>query len=351
MQDHANGITVHYPRLLTGPRLSLYNLEAKAYYLSVRRLVARLRGEFPFDLIHAYFSYPDGVVAARLARLFGVPVVVTEQVPWRPWMDDFPQVRRQALSADPDITSYVAVSRSVRDQIAQLTGSSERIRIVPNGVDGSAFSFGEPDELRDPNQILFVGFINHNKGVDKLLEAMAKLLRRRPDAHLVLVGGSFYRSARRQEQKLHNLAKELGLGDRVRFLGVLPPHEVAGYMRRSALLVLPSRAESFGAVLVEALACGTPVVATRCGGPEDIVSDEVGVLVPVGDSSALAEGLEQILREPQRYRPAQLRAYALERFSWERVAEDTVSIYHEAVNRQPAPYLGRKERASVYEHA
>jgi glycosyltransferase involved in cell wall biosynthesis len=102
-------------------------------------------------------------------------------------------------------------------------------------------------------------------------------------------------------------------------------------MRQSALLVLPSRAESFGAVLVEALACGTPVLATRCGGPEDIVTETVGLLVSVNNAAALAEGMERILSRRQRYCPARLRAYALERFSWEQIAEETVNLYHETV--------------------
>jgi glycosyltransferase involved in cell wall biosynthesis len=102
-------------------------------------------------------------------------------------------------------------------------------------------------------------------------------------------------------------------------------------MRKSALLVLPSRAESFGAVLVEALACGTPVVATRCGGPEDIVSDEVGTLVPPEDENALAEGIGRILQRRGMYNPERLRTYALERFSWERVANDTVNVYQQAL--------------------
>ena len=159
------------------------------------------------------------------------------------------------------------MSRSVRDMIAQCTGSSERIRVVPNGVDGSVFTQARPDARHDPNQILFVGFPNHNKGLDILFHAMRQLWQRRPLARLLLVGGTFYRHPRRQEEALRRLARELELGDRVRFLGPQPPHEVARLMRQSALLVLPSRAESFGAVLVEASLAARPFWRRAAGGP------------------------------------------------------------------------------------
>ena len=102
-------------------------------------------------------------------------------------------------------------------------------------------------------------------------------------------------------------------------------------MAESAVVVLPSRAESFGAVLVEALACGTPVVATRCGGPEDIVRDGVGELVPVEDPVALAEALGRVLAEPARYDREHLRRYAVERFGWDVIVEQVHDVYRDAV--------------------
>jgi teichuronic acid biosynthesis glycosyltransferase TuaC len=346
-QSHTQGIPVYHPRLLLGPGRSLYNLEALAYYFSVRRLVARLQREFPFDVIHAHFSYPDGVAAAWLGRRYGIPVVVTEHAPWRPWMDNYPLVRRQTLSVYADVDFYVAVSRSLRDMLAHFTGSTERIRVLPNGVERTVFTPPAPGEPYDRNQILFIGFLNHNKGVDILFRAMQLLWQRRPEARLVLAGGNFYRNPRRQEQRLRSLAENLRLGDRVRFLGPQPPQEVAKLMRQSALLVLPSRAESFGVVLVEALACGTPVLATRCGGPQDIVTEDVGILVPVDDAAALAGGMERILSERQRYSPARLRNYALERFSWDQIALETVDLYHEAVAARHAGGMRRGRVAPV----
>jgi glycosyltransferase involved in cell wall biosynthesis len=113
-------------------------------------------------------------------------------------------------------------------------------------------------------------------------------------------------------------------------------------MRRSAVCVLPSRRESFGAVLVEALACGTPVVATRCGGPEDVVHDGVGTLVPVEDEVALADGLKLVLSNGGSYDPCQLRSWALEHFSWESVGTATSDLYREALGVHPGRHVARE---------
>lgn len=330
---------VFHPRFLVGPGRSLYATEAATYYWSIRAVADRIHAESGFDLIHAHFSYPDGVVAARLGARYAVPVIVTEHAPWQPhWMDTSPLIRRQAVWGARHVRFQIAVSRSVRATIAAFTGTDERIRVIPLGVDGALFCPASAPQPMRPRQVLYVGFINYNKGVDLLLHAMRQLRPRLPDARLILVGGSFYRHTRRQEETLRQLARTLDLQDAVTFVGHQPPEAVARYLRESALLVLPSHAESFGSVLVEALASGTPVVATRCGGPEDIVNEDVGCLIEPGDAAALAAAIEQMLEHRNCYDPRRLRAYALNHFAWERVAEQTISLYAEACGS--APFAG-----------
>jgi glycosyltransferase involved in cell wall biosynthesis len=119
----------------------------------------------------------------------------------------------------------------------------------------------------------------------------------------------------------------------VQFVGKKLPPELTRYMQESAVLVLPSRAESLGLVLVESLACGTPVVATRCGGPEDIVDDQVGVLVAPEDPEALARGIEQVIDQRDRYDPALLRRRALERFGIEVVGRRLRDVYENVIGQ------------------
>jgi teichuronic acid biosynthesis glycosyltransferase TuaC len=330
-QESVDGIQVSHPRFLTGPGLTTHNVESEAYYWGVSKTVEQLWREAPFDVIHAHFIYPDGVVGARLARRYGVPLVITEHAFWQPWLDQYPLVRKQAVAAAHASAFHIAVSQSVRQNIAQFTGESDRLRVIPVGVDMEVFTPLPAGQQPESDSILYVGRIHETKGVDVLLNAMRLLVERRPTVRLSLIGGSFYPQWREQEERLKRLAEEINLIQHVRFLGVQPSDQVAEAMRRSTLLVLPSRRETLGAVLIEALACGTPVVATRCGGPEDVVTESVGRLVPKEDPSSLAEAMEEVLDQRQRYDRQMLRKYVADHFSWNRVAEQTIELYRLAL--------------------
>jgi len=325
-----DGVDVEHPRFPVGPGTSLYPLEARAYEAGVRRTAERLNRDRPFDLIHAHFIYPDGVVASRLARRWGIPFVVTEHAPWTGWLDRL-GISRQALPAARGSAAILAVSSAVEQTIRRYAGPEPRVEIVPMGVDTELFRPG-PERDRKRDQILFVGFINYVKGIDVLLEAMARIAREGGPGRLLLVGGAFYRNTRLQEEELRGLAGSLDLGDRVSFLGRRPPEDVAALMRESAVVVLPSRAESFSAVLVEALASGTPVVATRSGGPEDIVRDGVGELVEPEDSAALADALARAVGSGDVDRD-RLRSYAIENYDWNTIVRRTHELYEQVAAR------------------
>ncbi len=328
-----NGVEVFHPRFFVGPGYSLHSIESVAYYVAVRPLAQRLRREFPFDLIHAQFTYPDGVVAVRLGKRFGVPVIITEQNPWGPWMDQNAIVRRQSVWAARECTFQFALSRAVRESIVRLAGESEKLRIIPNAVDGSVFTQRPNELLPIANQIVFVGAIRPVKGVDVLLRAVRLLADQGRDVKVKLVGESFFKNYQKEYNRLQQMALDLGLGDRIQFVGKQRPPELVRTIQESALLVLPSRAESFGLVLAEALACGTPVVATKCGGPEDIVNDQVGALVPPDDPEALAGAIGEVLDKRSEFDPVRLRSYALENFGLESVGLRVASLYQEALER------------------
>ncbi len=206
------------------------------------------------------------------------------------------------------------------------------MRVVPDAVDGDIFTLPEQGQRPILDQIIFVGAIRPVKGVDVLLRAVRLLVDAGRDVKLILVGESYFRNYQKEYDRLRQMAADLGIASRANFAGKKPFAELVWDIQRSALLVLPSRAESFGMVLVEALACGTPVVATRCGGPEDIVSAEVGILVPPEDPQALAAGIAQVLDRRSDYDPAKLRAYALERFGLESVGKRLQELYAEALS-------------------
>lgn len=323
-------IAVHYPRFLVGPGNSTYEFDAASYVLGMRTKFAAIHRDAPVDVIHAHFTYPEGAAAALLGRRFGVPVVMTEHNLWRPWMDELPRVRRQALRALDRAAAVVAVSRAAHMQMEAVARRPIPARIIPIGVDGATFAVKVPAG-GNAHRLLYVGWLNRIKGVDVLLQALALLVERRPDLRLALIGGSAYSNANRREHSMHDQVASLGLGDHVEFRGPQPEAEVARAMREADVLVVPSRRESCGSVILEALASGTPVVSTRSGGPEDLINDDVGRVVQSDDPAALAGAIEQVLAERSRFEPERLRSYALGRFSWSRLAAEYLDIYRQAV--------------------
>jgi glycosyltransferase involved in cell wall biosynthesis len=324
-QSTRNGVTVHHPRVVAGPGQLLHAFDAQLAYPAIRKAITALHRASPFDVIHAHFIYPEGVMASRLGAELGLPVVSSEHAMWRPWLDRHASVRRQVERALPRIARLTAVSESLRASITGLFGDAVPVDVIPNVVDERIFVAPDRDESRDPHQLLFVGLIRHVKGLDVLVRALGHLLPEHPDLHLAVAGGSFYRAYERDAAAVRDLVRALGLTERVRFLGEVTPNDVAALMRQSALLVVPSRRETFSLVTAEALASGTPVVATRCGGPEEILTDETGQLTEVDDAAALAIAIESTLSRT--YDRAALRRYAVDRFGSSAASERLGRLY------------------------
>ena len=294
---------------------------------AIRRLADKLHSERRFDLIHAHFIYPDGVLAARLGLRYHIPVITTEQAVWRPWFDEYPSVRAQALRALPSIRLVLPVSTWLERNISDAVGGHVPTEVLHNVVDETIFTPSESDDSWDSDQILFVGLIRRVKGLDILVRAFALLAPRRPSLRLLVVGGAFYRSYQRDEAYVRRLVGELGLEDRIRFAGESSPSDVVTAMRRSALLVVPSRRETFSAVTVEAIASGTPVVATRCGGPEDIITPQNGCLVPPENPEALAQAIDEMLRARRGFDRWALHRDIVNRFGMTTAAARLAKIY------------------------
>lgn len=324
-----NGIRVHHPRFMVGPGSALQRFEGLTMYAGIRRLAARLHAEQQFDVIHGHFVFPAGWAAARLANEFRVPLIITEQASWRPWLDHAPLVRKHAVQVAAQSRFLVAVSRSLATSIAGFIDLGDRLRVIPNVVDEQVFTL--PDKHIEPvaNRIIFVGLIRRVKGLDLLLEAMRLLLDQGREVTLAVVGESFYGAYRADHDAALEQVAALGLQSCVTFLGGLPPDQVAREIWKSRALVLPSRRETFAAVVAEAIACGRPVVATRCGGPEDIVTEDVGILVAPESPAALAAGIATVL--DRRYDPASLREHAVSRFGMCTVGEQLVRLYDDAL--------------------
>ncbi|HKZ47876.1 MAG TPA: glycosyltransferase [Thermoplasmata archaeon] len=288
---------------------------------TVRKALRRVR----FDLVHAHFLYAAGAVAVRAAQAEGVPCVVTAHgfdvydLPFRntAW-------RRAVTDVLRECAAVITVSERNAEVLRKL-GVERPVRVIPNGFDPDLFHPGDATEARKglglPEGVpllVSVGHLTSVKGPDITLKAVARM---RSPVHLAFVGrGPLL-------PELRALTARLGLRDRVRFVGEVPHPRVAEYLRAADLLVIGSRDEGNPAALVEALACGTPAVATRVGGIPEVLDAASGVLVEPGDDVALAEGVGGALET--RWDRAAIAA-STARWAWPVLAREIAAVYADA---------------------
>lgn len=279
------------------------------------------------EVIHAHV-YSAGVPAVLIGKRYGLPVVITEHFSGFPrgLVRGFEKLKAKFVFKKASLVC--PVSKDLQKHIENC-GICARFQMVPNVVDMSLFSPGcDPDKRRgDRKRILLVALLDPRKGVPYLLEALARLREKRDDFVLDVVGDGPNRAEYEQ------LSHRLGLKDVVYFHGLKTKQEVAGFMRRCDFFVLPSEWENLPCVLIEALASGLPIIATRVGGIPEMINENVGFLVPPKNANALAEAIDCMLDHYRDYSPATIVRYAHERFSYETVGKRLDEIYRGLVTR------------------
>ena len=331
--DAVEGVPVLYPRKLTLPGARLGHRNADAMLRAVAGPLRRVRERWPFDVIHAHMLVPDGWAAARAGARLGVPVVATAH---RADVLDVPargrRSRERVASAVGAIDQVCAVSAAIAGAAAALAPPRRPVQVVPNGADTRAFlprpaaearaRLGLPD---DGPIVSYVGKLVPRKGVDTLVEAMGLLARRPAGAPLLVAAG-----IGEERPALERRAAELGVAERVRFVGKVAHDEVGWWMAAGDLFVLPSLSEGLPTVICEAMNVGRPVVATAVDGTPEIVRDgSTGLLVPPSDPGALADALARVLEEPglaARMGEEALRV-GREEYTWEANARRMTAIY------------------------
>ena len=298
----AGGELVLHPRFLSLPAIGKF-LDGVLLAFCVLPSLLRLRRSFPFEVIDAHFGYPEGPAAVLLGRFFRVPVVLTlrglEQR-----LAAYRLRRPQLAFAVRGADRVVAVAEDLRATALAAGAVPERVRTIPNGVDTGLFIPRDRAAARrslglveEGTYLLTVGSLSERKGAHLVLEALERLAESFPNLCYLVVGGA---GAEGDEEKaLQRRAAALGVSDRVVFAGPRRREELPDWYNAADLFVLPSSLEGCPNVVVEALACGTPVVATAVGGIPQLLADpETGMIVPRRDGAAVAAALAAALARP-----------------------------------------------------
>ncbi|WLI88946.1 glycosyltransferase family 4 protein [Massilia sp. R2A-15] len=319
------GIDVLHPRFVSIPKVGM---EMAPWLMAqgVKPAIGRLIDEgYDFDLIDAHYFYPDGVAAAALGRYFNKPVVITARG------SDISLIPRHAIPrkliqrAAADAGAIITVCNALKTELVQLGVDARKVTVLRNGVDLQRFHPGDRDELRaalgvEGFVLLSVGNLLPVKGHDLAISALPLL----PDATLMIAG------AGPELARLRALAQQLGVAARVRFLGPVPQTDLARYYGAADSLLLASSREGWANVLLESMACGTPVVASNVWGtPEVVAAPEAGVLMRERSARGVADAVNALRASYPEH--AATRRYA-ENFSWDDTTQGQLDLFTRVLN-------------------
>lgn len=327
--EERNGLTIEHPRYVVVPKIGM-NLAPHSLYRAIRSSLARmLAAGLRFDAIDAHYFYPDGVAAVWAAKELGIPVVVTARGTDINLIPDYARPRRLIQRAAAGADALITVCQALKDSLVALGVPGEKIAVLRNGVDLKLFRPLDRTTVRAKlgltrRTLGSVGYLIPRKGHHHVIGALTQL----PDTELVIVGSGPERAS------LEALAARLGVSSRVRFLGALSQERLCEVYTAIDALVLASSREGWANVLLEAMACGTPVVASAVWGtPEVVRTPEAGVLMSSLDAHGVAEGVSALFAAlPER--PA-TRRYA-EQFSWDATTQGQLALLRQVVAKRRA---------------
>lgn len=321
VEHEGRRMRVWHPRFILLPRNILRSNVPLFEYLSILPLLWLLHRQRKIDCLHANFGLPDGVATQKLSIKLGIPYLITEHQGVIAGMLAEPNLRKMLIPAYNQARRVIAVSETTAQSLIESGVSQGKVTVIPNGINPDLFRHHEPSgSIR---RLLFVGNLVEDKGVQILLEALALI--NDPDLCLSIVGDGAFRT------ELERLTSTFGIADKVSFLGELAPDKLVNLYHEHDALVHPSFIESFGIVVVEAMACGLPVLATRNGGSEHIVTDKTGILVEPRDVNAMAEGIRQLrLRS---WDSRLISEYAHRHYDIREVVASTIELYPQAEDK------------------
>lgn len=277
------------------------------------------------DIIAAQSVTWAGRAALMAKRRLGLPYVVTEVNTGfgtgrvRGWEA---AVSRQAFA---EAEAVIAISENLQTRLRQF-GGPRHIELIPCTVDESYWTLPPVPRVRTPFTFYAQAHLSPRKGFDLLIRAFARRFRGDAGVRLVIGGGGEIRG------DLEALAASTGVQPQVTFLGAVPRDAIRAAMWGANCFVLPSHAENFGVVLIEALSTGLPVISTRCGGPEDIIEDRVGILLRPGDEDGLGEALATMIDGPA-WDPLPIREYAMTRYGYASVGHRLKDFYDKVLHQ------------------
>ncbi len=311
-RERQDDFDVYFPRFFAVPGV-LRRFDGFFIALACLPLLWRLRRSFRFTLIDAHFAYPSGYAATLLGRWFRVPVTITLRGT-EPGHLRRRALRTRIIAAMGRAARVFAVSESLRKALVDAGADGSKIVVIGNGVDLTKFRAIPREEARagldiaaSTKVLISVGGLVERKGFHRVIEVIPDLRSKFPDLRYLIIGGPSPEGDMSIE--LHDQVRRLGLESCVKFLGTVRAEDLYHPLSAADVFVLATRNEGWANVILEAMACGLPVVTTDVGGNREVVSsDALGTVVPFGDRVALTHAIESSLSK--KWDRATITAYA-----------------------------------------
>ena len=316
--EQRHGVDIYHPRYLVIPKIGMLLAPffmAIPLYLQIKQL----QKQQTIDLIDAHYFYPDGVAVALVNKLLKIPFIVSARGTDINLIPEYGLPRKMILWAARQAQASVTVCKALKDSMIDMGARADKIHVYRNGVDLELFKLLDKVQCREnyklnKKTLVSVGHLVERKGHHLIIEAMRSL----PEYQLLIVGGG------EEERALKQLVEKLKLGDQVQFLGEKQQKDLTEIYNAADAMILASSREGWAKVLLESMACGTPVVATDIWGtPEVVQNQDAGVLVK-RKAEAIAQGVKELF-ESYPAREA-TRKYA-EQFSWDSTTQGLLKLF------------------------
>jgi teichuronic acid biosynthesis glycosyltransferase TuaC len=333
-REDIEGVTVHHPKYGMIPKVSMW-LHGFLMFLGTLPLVHRIHRQWDFDVIDAHYVYPDGFAAVLLGQVLGKPVVVTARGSDINQFTKFRSIRPFLRYTLAHARHGITVCQALKNEMTSLDVPGAKLTVIPNGVDTRKFYLVSRPAARkqlglpDGRIVVAVGHLIARKGFDVLLRAVKILVdeRRMKDLAVAIIGEGICRA------ELEALIARLDLGQVVRLVGAVPHNELVNWYAAADLSCLASDREGWANVVLESMACGTPVVATAVWGtPEIIRSDRVGLLTQ-REPRLMADTLWVALNRS--WSAEEISAYA-SAYTWERAARAVMTVLETTIGLDAA---------------
>lgn len=294
---------------------------SKVFYRNIKKIYKKIiKDGHKIDLIHAHSYMPAGIAAVRLGKEKDIPVVITEHSS-EIIQQNMTQKRKEYFKVVvSSANEFICVSNALKRSAQVLTDNVKYPIVIPNAVN-KIFKFEKPGNY-ETFTFISIGNLVPSKRFDLTIEAFALAFKGNTKVRLEIVGVGPIK------EKLEGLVRQQGIKEQVDFLGRIPREQVAMELQKSNVFVLPSDYETFGVVYIEAMACGLPVIGTKNGGAEDIISENNGYLIEKNNVGQLAQAMQSAYENYENYDRARIAEECQKRFGEKHIVDQILKIYH-----------------------